>query len=102
MYERITPDDYKQAAKNGISSPTLERRVWSYHWPKEKAITEQTRVYGKKKLTSKELRKKVAIDELHAFGVSATMAEDLEQLELRVALARVEGIDVEADENKWF
>ncbi|WP_102335726.1 hypothetical protein [Salimicrobium jeotgali] len=102
MYEHITPDDYKQAAENGIARPTLERRVWSYHWPKEKAITERTRVYGKKKLTNKELRKKVAIDELHARGVSATMAETLEQLELRVALARFEGIDVEADAQKWF
>ncbi|SDX61981.1 hypothetical protein [Salimicrobium album] len=102
MYERITPDDYKQAAENGVSRPTLERRVWSYHWPKQKAITERKRTYGKKNLTNRDLRKKVAIDELHAFGVSATMAEELEQLELRVALARFEGIDVEADAQKWF
>lgn len=36
----ITPDDYAQAEKNGISIKTLEHRVRQLGWPKQRAITE--------------------------------------------------------------
>ncbi|RAS90291.1 hypothetical protein A6E21_25880 [Bacillus cereus] len=35
----ITPEDFKRAEGNGISNDTLRQRVYSYGWPKEKAIT---------------------------------------------------------------
>lgn len=35
----ITPEDFKRAEGNGISNDTLRQRVYSYCWPKEKAIT---------------------------------------------------------------
>ena len=104
MNEYIAPEEYAKAKRNGIPKPTLERRVWSYHWPKERATTERVRTYGrnKRKVTKTELRKRMAIEELHALGVSADESESLEQLELRLALARVEEIDVESDSQKWF
>lgn len=36
----ITPDEYAAAAARGISKKTLELRVRTYGWPKERAITE--------------------------------------------------------------
>ncbi|PFX51269.1 hypothetical protein COL36_27945 [Bacillus wiedmannii] len=35
----ITPEDFKRAEGNSISNDTLRQRVYSYGWPKEKAIT---------------------------------------------------------------
>lgn len=35
----ITPEDFKRAEGNGISNDTLRQCVYSYGWPKEKAIT---------------------------------------------------------------
>lgn len=35
----ITPEDFKRAEDNGISNDTLRQRVYSYGWPKGKAIT---------------------------------------------------------------
>ena len=41
MYEYyITPDEYKFAARNGISPRTLEVRVRTLGWPKKRAMTE--------------------------------------------------------------
>ncbi|NTW72883.1 MAG: hypothetical protein HGA49_11675 [Eubacteriaceae bacterium] len=34
----ITPEEYQHAKQNGISAHTLDRRIRSYAWPKEKAI----------------------------------------------------------------
>lgn len=35
----ITPDEYEQAAANGISADTLKRRIHAYGWDKQRAIT---------------------------------------------------------------
>ncbi|MCT4507921.1 MAG: hypothetical protein N4A48_04045 [Tepidibacter sp.] len=47
----ITPGEYQEAAKNGIDKQTLETRIRSLAWNKEKAIT--TPPHIKKRLDSK-------------------------------------------------
>lgn len=39
MNTYTTPEDYKLAEKNGIKRPTLERRIRTLGWDKQKAIT---------------------------------------------------------------
>ncbi|GIM47011.1 hypothetical protein DNHGIG_25600 [Collibacillus ludicampi] len=46
----ITPDEYEQAAKNGIRPALLEVRIRSLGWPKSKAIN--TPPHKKKRLSS--------------------------------------------------
>jgi hypothetical protein len=40
MHVYITPEEYEAAAARGISRKTLELRVRTYGWPKERAVTE--------------------------------------------------------------
>lgn len=54
-YFYITPDEYEQAAKNGVSKATLNWRVQQAAWPKEKAISTPPR-----KQTSRKKWKEVA------------------------------------------
>lgn len=35
----ITPEEYERAELNGVSAPTLEFRIRSLAWPKEKAVS---------------------------------------------------------------
>lgn len=45
----ITPEEYAEAEKNGICRNTLDRRIKTYGWDKEDAITTKVR---KKKVDS--------------------------------------------------
>jgi len=36
----ITPEEYEAAAARGISARTLNLRIQTYGWPKERALTE--------------------------------------------------------------
>lgn len=47
----ITPDEYEQAATNGISSIVLEVRVRSLGWAKRRALTEP--IHKKRKIPNK-------------------------------------------------
>lgn len=48
---RILTDEHRKIAwKNGISLPTLQRRVYQYGWDIERAITERTHKHGIKYL----------------------------------------------------
>lgn len=51
----ITPEDYKEAAKNGICKDTLETRVRKLGWNVKKATTKEVR---KKRKISEELLEK--------------------------------------------
>lgn len=39
----ITPEEYAEAEKNGICRETLNRRIRTYGWDKQKAITTKVR-----------------------------------------------------------
>lgn len=42
----ITPEEYSQAAKNGIPKNVLEERIRVYNWTKERALTEPKKDYN--------------------------------------------------------
>ncbi|MGO0058621.1 hypothetical protein ACTID9_00905 [Brevibacillus fluminis] len=65
-YFYITPDEYAEAAKNGVDSENLNRRVRLLGWPKDKAIQTPLR-----KLTDR--RKWVEIAKRNGIGYSTFM-----------------------------
>ena len=50
----ITPEDYEEAAKNGISKTTLESRVYYLNWNIKKAVSKPVRRLKKHNLTSED------------------------------------------------
>ena len=52
----ITPEEYAEAEKNGVCKNTLERRIRTYGWDKERAIT--TKVQKRDSIGIKEWIKK--------------------------------------------